>query len=129
MALERVIDACVRGVLTSCLGKGPNHAFASSPNGLEDELAVTIPEAHPYVAPRSTALWLPGAAYQLGLKAKLDDTRFAWYGPTTNGSAAYYRIQGPTLLIEYAPQQGSTSHIHTIIRDPSNDYAAELTKG
>ena len=61
------------------------------------------------------------------LKAKLDDTYFVWYGATTNGSAAYYRIQGPTLLIEYAPQ-GGTSHIHAIIRDPSNDYAAELTK-
>ena len=61
------------------------------------------------------------------IKAKLDDTHFAWYGPTTNGSAAYYRIQGPKVLIEYAPQ-GSISHIHTIIRDPSNDYAAELSK-
>jgi Protein of unknown function (DUF3500) len=61
------------------------------------------------------------------LKAKLDETYFAWYGPTANGSAAYYRIQGPTLLIEYAPQ-GSTHHIHTIIRDPSNDYGKELTR-
>lgn len=58
---------------------------------------------------------------------KLDDTHFAWYGPTTNGSAVYYRIQGPTVLIEYAPQ-GSTNHIHTIIRDPGNDYGKELTK-
>lgn len=55
------------------------------------------------------------------LKGKIDDTYFAWYGPTTNGSPAYYRIQGPTLVIEYAPQ-GGTEHIHTIIRDPSNDY-------
>ena len=61
------------------------------------------------------------------LKAKLDDTHFAWYGPTTDGSAAYFRIQGPTLVIEYAPQ-GGTNHIHTIIRDPSNDYGLELTK-
>ena len=61
------------------------------------------------------------------LKAKIDETYFAWYGPTTKGSAAYYRIQGPTLLIEYAPQ-GGTNHIHTIIRDPSNDYGKELTK-
>jgi hypothetical protein len=61
------------------------------------------------------------------LKAKVDETYFAWYGPTNNGSAAYYRIQGPTLLIEYAPQ-GGTNHIHTIIRDPSNDYGKALTK-
>jgi hypothetical protein len=61
------------------------------------------------------------------LKGQIEKTYFAWYGPTTNGSAAYFRIQGPTLLIEYAPQ-GSTHHIHTIIRNPRNDYAKELTK-
>jgi hypothetical protein len=61
------------------------------------------------------------------LKAKIDETYFAWYGPTTQGSAAYYRIQGPSLLIEYAPQ-GGTHHIHTVIRDPSNDYGKEWTR-
>jgi Protein of unknown function (DUF3500) len=67
------------------------------------------------------------ASRMAALKAKVDDTYFAWYGPTTNGSAVYYRIQGPTLLIEYAPQ-GGTNHIHTIIRDPGNDYGKELTE-
>jgi hypothetical protein len=73
---------------------------------------------------------LPDAAAagrMAALKAKTDETYFAWYGPTAKGSAAYYRIQGPTLLIEYAPQ-GGTNHIHTIIRDPSNDYGKALTK-
>jgi hypothetical protein len=41
-----------------------------------------------------------------------------------HGSAAYFRIQGPTLVIEYAPQ-GSVDHIHTIYRDPTNDYGAK----
>jgi len=61
------------------------------------------------------------------IKEKLGETYFAWYGPTTNGRPAYYRIQGPTVVIEYAPQ-GSTSHIHTIIRDPGNDYGKRLIK-
>ncbi len=61
------------------------------------------------------------------IKGKLGETYFAWYGPTAEGSAAYYRVQGPTLVIEYAPQ-GGTDHIHTIIRDPTNDYAKRLTK-
>src|SRR5438874_474825 len=67
------------------------------------------------------------ASRMAAIKEKIDDTHFVWYGATTNGSAAYYRIQGPTLLVEYAPQ-GGTNHIHTIIRDPSNDYGKELTK-
>ena len=61
------------------------------------------------------------------IKAKLADTYFAWSGPTTNGSAAYYRVQGPTVVIEYAPQ-GGISHIHTIIRDPTNDYGQKVIK-
>jgi len=36
-------------------------------------------------------------------------------------------VQGPTVVIEYAPQ-GSTSHIHTIIRDLTNDYGQKFTK-
>ncbi|MFN0108465.1 MAG: DUF3500 domain-containing protein [Blastocatellia bacterium] len=61
------------------------------------------------------------------IKANLSQTFFAWSGPTTKGSTAYYRIQGPTLLIEFSPQ-GSTEHIHTIYRDPTNDYGARLVK-
>jgi hypothetical protein len=62
------------------------------------------------------------------IRAKPADTYFAWSGPTTNGSAAYFRVQGPTLVIEYAPQQGSVDHIHTIYRDPTNDYGAKFAK-
>lgn len=67
------------------------------------------------------------------ISARISDTWFAWSGPTTftpgrNGSA-YYRIQGPNLVIEYAPQQmgGDPSmHIHTIYRDPTNDYGRKF---
>jgi hypothetical protein len=55
------------------------------------------------------------------------DTYFAWSGPTQNGSAAYFRVQGPTLVIEYAPQ-GNVDHIHTIYRDPTNDYGARIAR-
>jgi hypothetical protein len=67
------------------------------------------------------------------IKAAIDDTWFAWSGSTTvtpgrNGTA-YYRIQGPKLVIEYAPQPlgGDPSmHIHTIYRDPTNDYGRKV---
>jgi Protein of unknown function (DUF3500) len=61
------------------------------------------------------------------IRANLPDTYFAWSGPTTNGSVAYFRIQGPTVVIEYAPQ-GSVDHIHTIYRDPTNDYGAKFAR-
>jgi hypothetical protein len=69
------------------------------------------------------------AARMVEIKAGLAETWFAWSGPTAtepgkNGSA-YYRIQGPNLVIEYAPQRmggDPTMHVHTIYRDPVNDY-------
>jgi len=61
------------------------------------------------------------------IRSNLAPTYFAWSGPTTNGSAAYFRIQGPTVVIEYAPQ-GGVDHVHTIYRDPTNDYGAKFAK-
>jgi hypothetical protein len=65
------------------------------------------------------------------LRQHLTETWFAWSGPTEKGSAAYFRIQGPTVIIEYAPQRlggDPTRHIHTIYRDPTNDYGAKWWK-
>lgn len=63
------------------------------------------------------------------MKGDINETWFAWSGPTTadpgKSITAYYRIQGPHLVIEYAPQRlgGDPSmHVHTMYRDPTNDY-------
>jgi hypothetical protein len=75
------------------------------------------------------------AARMAQLKADLNETWFSWSGPTTatpgKNITAYYRIQGPHLVIEYAPQTlgGDPSlHVHTMYRDPTNDYGRGLTK-
>jgi hypothetical protein len=67
------------------------------------------------------------------LKAEINETWFAWSGPTTaapgSNIAAYYRVQGPHVVIEYAPQNmgGDPSlHVHTMYRDPTNDYGRKL---
>jgi hypothetical protein len=67
------------------------------------------------------------------LKADLDETWFAWSGPVTvkpgSNITAYYRIQGPHVVIEYAPQTlggDPALHIHTMYRDPTNDYGKKL---
>jgi hypothetical protein len=74
------------------------------------------------------------AARMAEIKAGLDETWFAWSGPTTvtpgSNITAYYRIQGPNLVIEYAPQRlgGDPSlHVHTMYRDPTNDYGRKFT--
>src|SRR2546427_9702097 len=62
------------------------------------------------------------------VEGHLSDTYFAWSGATSNGSRAYFRIQGPTVIIEYAPIGDGTDHIHTFYRDPTNDYGAKVIK-
>jgi hypothetical protein len=71
------------------------------------------------------------AAKMKEVQSGLGDTYFAWAGPTTKGKGAYFRIQGPAVFIEYAPQgagENNIDHIHTIYRDPTNDYAARMTR-
>ncbi|MEZ4731308.1 MAG: DUF3500 domain-containing protein [Caldilineaceae bacterium] len=61
----------------------------------------------------------------------LNETYFAWYGPTSADSAAYFRVTGPTIVIEYAPQSmggNAADHIHGIYRDPINEYGVQLTQ-
>ena len=63
------------------------------------------------------------------IAAGVNQTYFSWYGPTEVGGAATYRIQGPAVLIEYAPQSlggDPTNHIHAMYRDPTNDYGAAI---
>jgi len=68
------------------------------------------------------------------IRQDLDETWFAWSGPTThapgrNGSS-YYRIQGPRLLIEFSPQGvggDPTMHVHTVYRDPTDNYGTRYT--
>ena len=74
------------------------------------------------------------AARMAEIKADLNDTWFAWSGPTTatpgRNITAYYRIQGPHLVIEYAPQElggDPAMHVHTMYRDPTNDYGRRFT--
>jgi hypothetical protein len=74
------------------------------------------------------------AARMAELKADIKDTWFAWSGPITvnpgSNIRAYYRIQGPHLVIEYAPQTlggDPALHVHTMYRDPTNDYGRRFT--
>jgi hypothetical protein len=69
------------------------------------------------------------ASVRSNLTNQTDATYFSWHGPTNYGGAAYFRIQGPNLFIEWAPQSlgGSpTNHIHAMYREIQNDYGAQI---
>jgi hypothetical protein len=60
--------------------------------------------------------------------AGVDAIRFAWIGATTRlpRAAHYYRIQGPTFLIEYDNTQNGANHQHIVWRDFNGDFGADL---
>ena len=59
-------------------------------------------------------------------QAGLGKIHFAWAGGDEPGQGHYYRIHGPTFLIEYDNTQGGANHIHTVWRDLENDFGRDL---
>lgn len=67
------------------------------------------------------------AAKMAVVRGDLDDTYFGWWGPEGTLGAAYFRVTGPSVVMEYAPQDqdgDNTDHAHNMYRDPQNDYGA-----
>ena len=53
---------------------------------------------------------------------------FAWAGGYESGEAHYYRVQGPTFLIEYDNTQNDANHIHSVWRDFDGDFGRDLLR-
>ena len=60
--------------------------------------------------------------------AGLDDIRFAWMGGDKPGQGHYYRLSGPTFIIEYDNTQNNANHVHTVWRDRTRDFGRDLLK-
>ncbi len=61
-------------------------------------------------------------------KAGAGAIRFAWAGGTSPGEGHYYRIQGPTFLIEYDNTQNGANHVHSVYRDLEDDFGGDLLR-
>ena len=61
-------------------------------------------------------------------KAGLKNLVFSWAGSTEDGVGhpKYYRIQGPTIIIEYDNTQNNANHVHTVVRDLKNDFGGDV---
>jgi uncharacterized protein DUF3500 len=61
-------------------------------------------------------------------KAGLDKVQFAWAGGLERGEGHYYRIQGPTFLMEYDNTQNNNNHTHSVWRDFESDFGEDLLR-
>jgi len=53
---------------------------------------------------------------------------FAWIGSVSKGDPHYYKIMGPTLMIEYDNIQNNANHVHTVWRDSEHDFGMDWLK-
>lgn len=56
----------------------------------------------------------------------VEQLHFAWAGGTSIDQPHYFRIQGPVTLVEFDNAEDDANHVHSVWRDPSNDFGADL---
>lgn len=117
---------------TEILTLNSRKASALENNGLlfsdmskaEQGLLMALIDAH-------ASVQVPALAAERLAKIKtagFGNIRFAWLGATKKalGAAHYYRIQGPTFLIEYDNSQNNANHQHIVWRDFNGDFGDDL---
>ena len=53
---------------------------------------------------------------------------FAWAGGTTPDTPHYYRLHGPTAIIEYDNTQSGANHAHSVWHDPRDGFGRDLLR-
>ncbi len=114
--------------------KGQQQRWSNLPQGMYERAGLMVGDLEQskvtaFLTLMRTTLSTEGFDRLAQLKAGLPETSFAWYGPTAPGSAAYFRITGPHLVVEYSPQAmggDAVNHIHGIYRDPTDDYGGTV---
>jgi len=56
----------------------------------------------------------------------IEQVHFAWAGGIERRQGHYYRLQAPNFLVEYDNTQNDANHIHSVWRDPANDFGADI---
>jgi hypothetical protein len=140
LALARAVDPALRArfvIATSSLGdvvSGPGRRdlFDKSPAGVPlsslstDQRALAMRLVETYAG--NMRAEMAEAELKRMRAAGIEALHFAWAGPIDPSRPHYYRMHGPTLLIEYDNSQNDANHIHSVWHDPVNDFGADLLR-
>ena len=61
-------------------------------------------------------------------QAGIEKIAFTWAGSDKRGEKFYYRLQGPTFLVEFDETQDNANHIHSVWRDFNGDFGRDVLR-
>jgi hypothetical protein len=102
----------------------PAGVLASAMTPKQRELLMAVITAYTSLMPADAAADRLAKIKQAGL----EKIGFAWAGATTRGERHYYRVQGPTFLIEFDNAQNNGNHVHSVWRDFNGDFGRDLLR-
>ncbi len=113
----------VTGASRKAMIEQPQGILYSELNNAQQKLFIQLLSIYIH---RYTRLFAANMMKEIETKG-LNNLRFAWAGAQQQGvgDPHYYRIHGPTIIIEYDNTQNNANHIHTVIRDLANDFGGD----
>jgi hypothetical protein len=103
---------------------GPGGIAAASLNAAQQKMLMAVIDSY------ASAMAADIASERLDRirKAGVEKITFAWAGDAARGERHYYRVQGPTFLIEFDNTQNNANHIHSVWRDFQGDFGRDLLR-
>ncbi|MEM7030273.1 MAG: DUF3500 domain-containing protein [Chloroflexota bacterium] len=100
----------------------PKGVSAQSMNVSQQEMLTSLIKEYIYRMPDELAEIEMAKLHNHGL----ENIHFAWAGSVERHQPHYYRLQGPRFFVEYDNTQNDANHIHSVWRDPDDDFGAQL---
>ncbi len=121
-----VAEVALKDIITMASRKAalegqPSGLSAAKMNAKQRQLLQNLLEEYANNIPEQGA-----AARREQIKKAGTNLNFAWTGGGERGEGHYYRVQGPTFLVEYDNTQNNNNHVHSVWRDYNGDFGFDL---
>lgn len=100
----------------------PKGLAAAAMNGSQQEILQALIGEYIHRMPDELAEIEAARLHRTGV----EKVHFAWAGGMERRQGHYYRLQAPDFLVEYDNTQNDANHIHSVWRDPANDFGADI---
>lgn len=121
VAAEAYKDILTEASRKAALQGQPNGLSARKMNSRQRELLAKILDVYVHNVPDQVA-----QSRMEKIKKAGNNMYFAWAGPAAKNAPHYYRVAGPTFLVEYDNTQNEANHSHTVWREMEGDFGLDL---